>query len=133
MSYTPTTWRTGDVITAEKLNHAEIGVSTLSTPCEIYSFTATYNESSSQYRLSATWQEIYNKAIQENCILHYYFSDGNTNYSSTECYVYQSEYSYEIFIVPPINHLSLYRSTYPGAIEYMCISSDEYPELYTGD
>ena len=41
MSYTPTNWQTGDVITAEKLNKLENGVSSASGE-EI--FTVTFTE-----------------------------------------------------------------------------------------
>ena len=32
MSYTPTTWQTGDTITAEKLNHMESGIENVNEP-----------------------------------------------------------------------------------------------------
>ena len=53
MAYTPTVWATGDVITAEKLNHAEGGIEA-AYPLIV---TATLGDESAT--LDKTWAEIY--------------------------------------------------------------------------
>ena len=50
MSYTPTEWNSGDVITAEKLNNIESGISN----------TRLIVEEALNGSLNKTWKEIYN-------------------------------------------------------------------------
>ena len=68
MSYTPTTWATGDVITAEKLNNMEDGIvnagsGTSAGNAVVFEFTATQDqESNDKYIVStdATVAEVKN-------------------------------------------------------------------------
>ena len=52
MSYTPTTWATGDVITAEKLNNMESGIENAGV------MIATITEDSGSYTCDKTYEEI---------------------------------------------------------------------------
>lgn len=56
MAYTPTEWKNGDVITAEKLNKLENGVS--NGPLEVEIIT-TEEDGDEIMTLNKTWQEIY--------------------------------------------------------------------------
>lgn len=57
MSYTPTTWQTGDTITAEKLNNMEDGIKNANEPF-IVTLTPTAEDFSGT--MDKTPQEIYN-------------------------------------------------------------------------
>lgn len=54
MSYTPTTWQSGDVITSTKLNKLEQGVADSATV-----LITTMSQSGSTYVLDKTFEEIY--------------------------------------------------------------------------
>ena len=54
MAYEPKTWVTGEVITAEKLNHIEQGIETATT---LY---VTVTQEDTTYTLSHSYTEIYN-------------------------------------------------------------------------
>lgn len=55
MSYTPTNWQTGDVITAEKLNHAEEGIATASN---VLLIEASYDATLDVHVLNVTYNEV---------------------------------------------------------------------------
>lgn len=71
MSYTPTNWQTGDVITAEKLNNIENGIASIMP--EIFEFESDYDDATGDYRLSATWQEIHD-AFNQGCFVRFIYS-----------------------------------------------------------
>lgn len=56
MAYTPTIWKTGDVITAEKLNKAEQGIASASD--EVFAIKATYALDGFSATLDKTLSEI---------------------------------------------------------------------------
>ena len=56
MAYEPTSWQTGDVVTAEKLNKLEIGVASNSGSGNLIA-TATKNDNN-YYVLDKTWKDI---------------------------------------------------------------------------
>ena len=62
MSYTPTVWNTGDVITAEKLNHAEEGIK---NAFSTYVVNFTLNSDDYSVTCDKTYQEI-DDATYEN-------------------------------------------------------------------
>ena len=59
MSYEPTSWQTGDVVTAEKLNKLENGVAGSSSSENLIA-TLTYNSADSYFTLDKSWQDIKN-------------------------------------------------------------------------
>lgn len=59
MAYEPTTWQTGDVVTAEKLNKLENGV-VGSSSSENLIATLTYNEADDYFALDKSWRDIKN-------------------------------------------------------------------------
>lgn len=74
MAYVKTTWQTGDVITAEKLNHAEGGIEAHDPFIVIESDTDTGTA------LNKTWQEI-NDALMAGkyCPVWYLYEDVPSN------------------------------------------------------
>ena len=58
MSYTPTTWKDGDLVTSAKLNKLENGVAAASGPSILIA-----NMDMDAGSLDKTWQEIYNADI----------------------------------------------------------------------
>lgn len=63
MSYTPTNWDNGDIITAEKLNKIEQGISDISNSSGGGDTGGTFvvevvQEEGSRARLTATWNEL---------------------------------------------------------------------------
>lgn len=55
MSYTKTTWQTGDTITAEKLNHIEDGIADSGSV-----FNINVTEEGTAWTMNKTWNEIKN-------------------------------------------------------------------------
>ncbi len=60
MAYTPTTWNTGDDVTATKLNKLENGVANAGS---VLICNATYSDSEQNYILDKTAQEIYDALL----------------------------------------------------------------------
>ena len=71
MSYTPTTWVTGDVITAEKLNNMESGIAEDGDVFIIHATgVASYGSVETTPTLDKTFQEISNAVLSnKNCII----------------------------------------------------------------
>lgn len=86
MSYTPTNWQNGNVITANKLNHAEEGIAALSNRnyMNIQRVTFTINSSNTEITsFSHTPSEIKN-LIETGCMLFtYIFIDAENENPST--------------------------------------------------
>lgn len=118
MSYTPTTWATGDTITAEKLNHLEGGVEA-ADGADIFLITGGNTHSP----LEQTWQEIFNAVkAGKKC----YFSSGNLTESGWEKFYALSsisgdtEYGYYVTYVDA-----------DGSAKFTCSSPDDYPTMNT--
>lgn len=65
MSYVPTEWETGDIVTAEKLNKLENGLSTVSNNIVIVNATMA----DEYVVLSKTWNEIHDAMIRGKIII----------------------------------------------------------------
>ena len=80
MSYTKQTWETGDVITAEKLNHMEDGIGGTSGAGEILIIHVTYDNTGTF--LDKTWQEIFDAMYEDGKICYVYdqYTDNNATY-----------------------------------------------------
>lgn len=63
MSYEPTNWKTGDVVTSAKLNKLEQGVASGAM------IVTGYNTISGNGTLNKTWQEIYDAASQGKSVV----------------------------------------------------------------
>lgn len=115
MAYNKTTWETGDVITAEKLNNIENGIAGIKGVMSI-----TVSEDDDTATLSATWQQI-SDAIG----------------SMTPVFVYMPELN----IMPLIVVSAVYDSgndKYDAGLfdcqsgqlyTYSCTSADDYPSF----
>ena len=71
MAYTPTSWETGDVITAEKLNKAENGIAA----SEAFVVPVSYDDETYTMTLDASWNELY--ANKNRLVLAVYESEDN--------------------------------------------------------
>ena len=108
MAYNPTNWQTGDTITAEKLNHAEQGIT---NSLECFVITVTFEDST--YTADKTYAEI--KAaidagipcivyvVGENFKLMPFFIDGS--YGDGDTVVYTAK---TIFFGGTNNELAVY-------------------------
>lgn len=56
MSYEPTNWKTGDVVTSAKLNKLENGVANSAGFLKV---TSSYDDQTQVYTMDKTWQEIH--------------------------------------------------------------------------
>lgn len=63
MAYVPTTWATGDIITAEKLNNIENGIESANNSLFIITVT-NLNREQGTFTIDKTWNEL--KAAYEN-------------------------------------------------------------------
>lgn len=89
MSYTPTEWKNGDVITAEKLNHMEGGIAA----GENLVATGSYDEDTGMVTLDKTWKEIHD-AITEGmtCVTVQIMSENSTAQSRVSSATYDGEF-----------------------------------------
>ena len=113
MSYEKTTWATGDIITAEKMNNIENGIA--SAENKLIKINATV--SGSGITLGKTWQEIYDLMSAGSVV--YTFAAGDesvTNFIVTMVYIEDNVY----VVVDSSNR------------EYTCATSDGYPVKTSG-
>ena len=68
MSYTPTNWKTGDIVTSEKLNHMEGGITNSENVFFVGGVTLN-SKGQSEGTLDKTWQEVHNAMLSKICIL----------------------------------------------------------------
>lgn len=92
MAYTPTTWATGDTITAEKLNKMEDGIAT----AELFAINVDYDENN-QYIMDKTIDEILN-ALDNG---QYVYASDAANFYHPENFLYVNE-NYYSFIFTTI-------------------------------
>lgn len=75
MSYEKQTWQTGDVITANKMNHMEDGIADAGGGGQPLEITGTENEAGTKVTLDKTFNEI--EEAFPNCFVWFGKSDGN--------------------------------------------------------
>ena len=92
MGYNKTTWETGDIVTAEKLNNIENGISAAG---QILLVHEIYDESLNTYTLDKTWQEIHDAMEVGLAILFPVLGNNETDVShqsiDTAC-LYEEEF-----------------------------------------
>ena len=116
MSYTPTEWKNGDTITAEKLNKIEEGIA----DGGVLIVTKTDDVEHTQITLSKTWQEIYDAVISGKQILLDNSDSGNISLNFlTDIYT--------------INDSGQYNVHFSTVDEYYAYSADSYPAYYYGE
>ena len=69
MSYTPTNWKTGDIVTSEKLNHMEGGITNSENVFFVGGVTLGEDKASLGGTLDKTWQEIHDAMQNKICIV----------------------------------------------------------------
>ena len=85
MSYTPTNWNTGDVVTSEKLNHIEDGIT--NSESVLFVGGATYGGDGMEGTLDKTWQEIHDAMQSKICILIFADDNGIAHELITAAYI----------------------------------------------
>lgn len=138
MSYSPTTWNTGDTITASKMNKIENGVaegSSLICNC-------TYNSSTDKYTLDKTLQEIYNALLVGTPVyIKYVYGTVLTSFSSVislspiiKIYTYATDIV-RIMALKSSSHVyTIDTKTYtctPSVTIYEATGWNDYPTLYS--
>lgn len=79
--YTPTEWATGDVITAEKLNHMEEGIEASSSDEFIPIFTIKYDiTGTTTVTCDKTYEEVLAAVIANNCFRGKVIFDGTQGF-----------------------------------------------------
>lgn len=117
MSYTKTTWVTGDIVTAEKLNNLENGLSTVSNNIVIVNATMA----DEYWVLSKTWNEIHDAMIRGKIVIVIMIVDNNVYYGYVGC-AEISEEGYYSYVIETFNETfyaetaTSYPSTYRGPI-----------------
>lgn len=108
MSYTPTNWKSGDVVTSAKLNKLEQGVAEAGGGVlVVYAETDTETGSTSLY---STWQEIHDAMLASGAVL--FFPDSERVVAITEAFY--STLSSEYIVMG-------------GNTDYLTPTSDGYP------
>lgn len=110
MAYTPTTWSSGDTITATKLNKIEQGIAGVSG---ILVVTATIDSTTGFISLNKTWQEIHD-ALMAGENVNIVVSIENT---VTICFVDMVDVSNNIYSIHSFNAIN-------KAIENVNFSTD---------
>ena len=132
MSYQPTNWKNGDVITADKLNHMEDGIVDGSDGNSVFNVSKIYDEQIGAIVFDKTWQEIYDAS--KNGALVVVLNDvEETNYmfSGKEivCTIV-----YQAHTVP---EYILYTTSIDGGRQtttiYGCDSSADFPHEWRND
>lgn len=121
MSYTPNTWKSGDVVTSAKLNNIEQGIANAGALL----VTATWDDNGCT--LDKTWQEIHDAAPS---VLIYGCDDVE---ESTYCYIFCM-----VATIKPIGGgadkyvVKAYDYVESATMTFESASSGGYP-IYTGD
>lgn len=119
MAYVKTTWETGDVITAAKLNNIEDGIAAIKGVLSIHVI-----DSDNGATMSATWQEIAD--AMDNSMPVFVFSQSERvisyiGYAAN----YDSDNNIYVFTVYDIGAQSL--------TEYKCPTADDFPYFSFND
>lgn len=117
MSYDKQNWQTGDVITANKLNHIEDGIAGAGGGGGVLVVSAVYDEQTDTTTLDKTWQEIHDATVpimvQENPLGKMFAYVGFVGQTQNEYFVLFANYSADEVVM----------ST------YACNSANDYPVL----
>lgn len=120
MSYEPTNWKTGDVVTSAKLNKLENGVANGSVM--VVHKVARGESLDDGYQLDKTWQEIYDAFLQNDLVVLYMREeDGDNSYQGFE-FIIGASYEDGIY------HVSGFHWSGDLQPTYICTSPSEYPK-----
>lgn len=74
MAYTKNTWRTGDIVSSQKLNHMEDGIANSENVFIVGG--VSLGENGIEGTLDKTWQEIHDAMLSKICVV--VITDGNS-------------------------------------------------------
>ena len=96
MSYTPTNWQNGDVITAEKLNHMEDGIASSSASYDLV-LTETFAENNdpTMTGIGLSFEEIIEKIVNGDDVLIKYIAHNTDSGSHFSCYGISCYYEHD--------------------------------------
>lgn len=109
MSYTPTEWQNGDVISSEKLNKMELGIADGASGGGVLVIGEVTEDTTT--RLNKTWQEIWD-ACESGLFAFVGILDGS------------------MYLQAPITSIGYMDETYginTIDVSYACLSPDDYP------
>ena len=92
MSYTPTEWKKGDVITATKLNKIENGIAAINVSPLIVTVTVSDDNDSTYHTCDKTWNEI-KTAFESGRLVWFYSFDDSGGTEITSYYIMSGLYS----------------------------------------
>lgn len=131
MAYNKTTWNTGDIVTAEKLNNLEQGVTNAQTM--VLHGTETNDGHVTKYTLDYTFAEIkaaFDAGVSVK-LMEEEELDGMLVVTSNDMFRYamgeeDGEWIGDIFIKPPADAAN------PNRYMFIASSADGYPEIEVG-
>lgn len=120
MSYTPTEWKSGDVITSEKLNNLEQGVADASGGgtgggALIVSYTDRTEDETTILTLTSTWKEI-QTAIASGKVIYLLVAENEQNYMAF-LYIHGDADNNE------------YMVSFEGSFTFLAQNDTDYPEM----
>ena len=121
MSYTPTEWKSGDVITSEKLNNLEQGVASASGGggtgggALIVSYTDRTEDETTILTLTSTWKEI-QTAIASGKVIYLLVAENEQNYMAF-LYIHGDADNNE------------YMVSFEGSFTFLAQNDTDYPEM----
>lgn len=120
MSYTKQTWATGDIITADKMNHMEDGIADSGGGG---AFLINISDDGGRYTLSKTWKEIKDALTSgKQCIAIY--EDLEDTYPFSNYYLL----GYMDYSGGPSSHTdTTYNVAFQGNQSYSCTDENDYP------
>ena len=121
MSYQKNNWQSGDVVTSEKLNHLEDGVSNAGG---VMAVSLAYDEEMEMTVADKTWQEIYDAMNNDVlCIVRDMEVEENQSNTGLITYVDVTQGEYRI-------HVLFSNSVGPSSVAvYTTTSADGYPSV----
>ena len=127
MSYTPTTWTTGDTITAEKLNHLEGGVEAADGGALI----VTQSDTESHYVLDKTWKEIHDAFVAGIPVI--INEHDESQYGTNDYSFFVTEVFCNVAVDPDPSYWCVDVVHQGSRREYQADSETGYPSYYYGD
>ena len=141
MSYTPTTWTTGDTITASAMNKIENGIA--STGSGVLICNSSYSQDVGTYVLDKTVQEIYDALLAGTPVyIKYQYGTLDQDFIANLYFIpvtkiYNYDYTNTIRICATkasVNPYTIGGKTYtffPSVIIFSATGLNDYPQFYT--
>lgn len=130
MAYEPTNWKTGDVVTSEKLNKLENGVANGGGFLKVAS---SLDDQERVETMDKTWQEIHDALVNgEYVVLVDAYDEYTKEYSATQSRIVEARYvkaflNAESFYQVTVKQISDDGVTEEG-MRYTCPTANDYPQ-----